>query len=377
MKIGGDALPIVITLLLTSSLLIPMTLSFGSDQDVADDVVELRLDWLRSTLRPQNVSPEKTQEFITRLEEIGLEDLGRFSPALRAALQNLPYAMEARSRTADVPEMDQTTLIWTRVVDQLLEVVYREAVQIDLQKRSAYRSLLSFSVIVTIGFAILWIYQTRRVRTLVAENITNRRISSLERRVREHERRRLARELHDGLAQELAAAKMMIDRLEVNDTTQRLGKIILSAADQIRLLHRAMDPRFTEASELVSMLHELTAVIRERSGQHFDLKIEVPSSVSWSPETKFHLFRVAQEGLNNVVRHAGATWARLSLTIDEAGDIVLQVEDNGVGIEGSDESYGRQGMRERMELIGGRIEWRSRTEGGTCVEARVPVEHDQ
>lgn len=169
-------------------------------------------------------------------------------------------------------------------------------------------------------------------------------------------------------------ARMVLDRIESSEAAPSLRAAIQSAGDEIRLLYRAMDPRFTEPAELASMLHELSASIEHRSGQRFDIHIDGISDATWSPETQLHLFGIAQEAMHNVVRHANASRASLSLTLKDGKRILLRIEDNAVGLNAAEESYGRCGMRERMELIGGSIAWRSPDDGGTCVEVVAPID---
>src|SRR6185437_1806305 len=96
-----------------------------------------------------------------------------------------------------------------------------------------------------------------------------------------------------------------------------------------------------------------------------------------APAVEDALYRVVQEALNNVVKHAGAT--RVDVTIVEAnGRIDLRIADDGVGLAGRREStgFGLTGMQERIELIGGAIEIVSPETGGTEIRASVPVTSD-
>lgn len=369
-----NVVPFSVALILAVILLFPMTVMFRGSPDLGTTVEQLQIDWLRMTLDVESVSMEEFRRFQQRVADTRLTDLSRFSEDLAEALQRLPSAIEATGVTLNEPAGVESAREWVETVDRLLTVVRDEAGLLDDQRAAAYNSLFVFSLTAAIVVAGLLIYQMQRMRYLVAAKDDSERVAALERRVRENERRRLARELHDGAAQELAIARMLLDRVETSEVSTALRGAIQSAGDEIRLLYRAMDPRFTEPAELESMLHELGASIEHRSGQQFHIQIDGISRASWSPETQLHLFRIAQEAMHNVVRHARASWASLTLALINGKSILLRVEDDGVGLAGTEESYGRRGMRERMELIGGTIEWRPRDGGGTCVEVIAPLD---
>ncbi|MFP4551785.1 MAG: histidine kinase, partial [Spirochaetales bacterium] len=198
--------PVVITVATTLGLLLPMGLVFRGRASLSRSVDQLQLDWLRLAVRIEDASASAKQEFYARLEQQRLRELSRFSLPLRGALRELPSAVDAVWAAAATADPVPADLVMS--VDLLLSIIRAEAAQLDAQRDAAYRGLTTFVTIAAVGFALLWAYQSARVSRLTAEVKERRRISTLERRVRDQERSKLARELHDGAAQELAVAGM-------------------------------------------------------------------------------------------------------------------------------------------------------------------------
>lgn len=198
------------------------------------------------------------------------------------------------------------------------------------------------------------------------------------------ERERLARELHDGLAQDLWLAKLKTGRLaalpdlgaEARLLTGELGAAVEASLVEAR--HAVAAMRLT--GEENGGLRELLARSLEDFEDRFGLGIEFECDAilpPLSPRVEAETLRIAQEALTNVRRHADATVVRVRATTD--GDrFVLEVRDNGRGFDPASPGpavYGLTGMRERASLIGGQLEIRSAPRMGTCVrlDVRIPT----
>ena len=211
-------------------------------------------------------------------------------------------------------------------------------------------------------------------------------------RAQDDERRRIAQMLHETTAQELAALKMHLARL--NRTASHLSETdrgalteSISLAEQsmteIRTLSYLLHPPFLDEAGLLSALRWYAAGFAERSGIKVDL--ELPDSFERPPlDTETALFRIVQESLTNIHRHSGSETARIRLQ-REAGMLVLEIQDRGHGIPettlqhiksgGSVLGLGIAGMSERMEELDGRLEIES-GDHGTTVRARLPLLKD-
>ena len=198
----------------------------------------------------------------------------------------------------------------------------------------------------------------------------------------EEERRRLSRELHDGLNQNLAALSFEIGFLrsrlpeENADMRERLRKLQTRAAqviEDVRRMSRELHPASLEHVGLVSALRTHCLEIEKQEEIRAKLTlVKVPENIP--REVALCLYRVAQEALRNAVRHSGAPEVRVTLTGAD-GSLELYVADSGSGFD-SDRTQGGLGlvsMEERVRLLGGSFRITSQPRLGTRLEVRVPV----
>ncbi len=203
-------------------------------------------------------------------------------------------------------------------------------------------------------------------------------------RVQEDERRRLAQDLHDDPVQTLTYLVRMLEALtedpalpaEIVSAVRRDGELATSAVDALRSVIHGLRPPVLDDFGVVAALRQLAHEV----GARHDLLVEMrvtgePSRLSAPCELT--VYRVAQEALTNVVRHAHATCARLHLRFGD--EIELIVTDDGTGMTQQDsdpairaERLGLMGMRERVSLLGGTLHVRANTPRGTRVHATVP-----
>jgi signal transduction histidine kinase len=183
--------------------------------------------------------------------------------------------------------------------------------------------------------------------------------------VQEDERRRIARDLHDGLGQTLTALRL---QLQVGAPAPMALQLCDDAIDETRqAVHRLAPPALAELG-LAAALRRHCHAVAERTGLDIDCRVD---EVRASPAVELAAWRVAQEALTNVVRHAAAR--RVSVQLCSAGDgLLLQVRDDGRGIGTSEPGVGRRGMRERAELLGGALTWAGPP--GTTVILRLPLD---
>jgi signal transduction histidine kinase len=198
-------------------------------------------------------------------------------------------------------------------------------------------------------------------------------------REQEAERARLARELHDGTAQELAslitlatvAERQMGDGDAARCTLDRLRQQAEDAYQGVRRASHALRPLMLDDFGLGPTLDRYVHQFEETTGIRVESAVEDPRTLP--DEVELALFRVAQECLENVRKHSGAERASLSLH-RRNGHVVLAVEDNGLGLQGTGQrGIGLAGMRERVEAVGGMVRIESTPGRGLRVEAEVPV----
>ena len=197
----------------------------------------------------------------------------------------------------------------------------------------------------------------------------------------ERERARWARELHDETLQELAALSLHLTAALKGQTGDELQATVRRALDQVgrqvaALRHMITDLRPADLDELglESALRALAERHRGRGGPRIDLDVDrLGDAPRLAPEVETTVYRLAQEALTNVVKHAGASQATLRL-VESEQVVQIEVHDDGCGFDQDDrgDGFGLLGMRERAELLGGRLELSSGPDG-THVRAVLPI----
>ncbi len=216
---------------------------------------------------------------------------------------------------------------------------------------------------------------------LLLEN--ERLIRSLEYKVVIQERARLAREIHDGLAQTLAFLKLQAAQMQAYLAQGDLGRLGQVLKDNYQALAEAYldtrqsidNLRLTPQDGLESWLARIIAEFENLSGLPVECQAP-PLNRQVSPEVQAQLMRILQEALSNVRKHARARTVRVSLR-EWSGELILEVSDDGLGFEPEDvpevSRYGLRGMRERAELIGADFQIISKAHQGTTVRLVLPV----
>lgn len=200
--------------------------------------------------------------------------------------------------------------------------------------------------------------------------------------VGERERQRWARELHDDTLQSLAAVRISLATALQSDAPDRAEKI---AAAAVQTVHQ-LEGQINELSRLINDLRPAPLerlglagalqALAEESGSRggFEVSVEIALDAELSPEQERVVYRLAQEALNNVVKHSAAGRATLVAKI-EGDSVRVAVGDDGAGFDPSADRGGRGliGMRERVALLGGEIEVSSKPGEGTEMVATLPV----
>jgi two-component system sensor histidine kinase UhpB len=193
----------------------------------------------------------------------------------------------------------------------------------------------------------------------------------------EAERRRIAQELHDEIGQILTAVVLQLKRVSENAPAEmqpgllEVQEAARSSLDEVRRIARRLRPELLEDLGLVSALSALATTFAQQSGLRVRRRFE-EGLPPLTPEIELVLYRVAQEGLTNVVRHAHASRAEISL-VPTATGVTLRISDDGGGMNGAAEGAGVRGMRERAMLVGGSLRIDSPPDGGVDVLLHVPT----
>ncbi|MFZ5905980.1 MAG: ATP-binding protein [Nitrospirota bacterium] len=200
----------------------------------------------------------------------------------------------------------------------------------------------------------------------------------------EKERKRLARELHDGIGTSLLATKMKLKMIEARVKEnlpideQAFPELIAEmrhSIDELRAVAKDLRPSFLENTELVDAMKWHARKVQARTG--IDVRISAGTLNKIGPELKENLYRIFQEALNNAIKHSGATSVDILLSRDTEY-LTLEIHDNGRGFviagrEKEEQGLGLYTIRERVELLGGIIRIKSSDKIGTNIYIEVPL----
>ncbi len=197
------------------------------------------------------------------------------------------------------------------------------------------------------------------------------------------ERQRLARDLHDAVSQQLFAISMMAATAskiadskpkKAADLIQEISQSAMRAQSEMRALLLQLRPLTLQNESLTQALRSLAAELESKQTVKcvVDLDtIDLPKNI------ENQLYRIAQEGLSNVLRHAEASQVLISLKVSQAGRrTILIIEDNGKGFAPDQipqSSLGNRSIKERATLLGGTAQWLSVPGKGTKLEVRIPI----
>ncbi|HEV3014953.1 MAG TPA: sensor histidine kinase, partial [Actinomycetota bacterium] len=256
------------------------------------------------------------------------------------------------------------------------------------QGRSKAGALAVVVAATLLSLVLMWRVERARSRQRAAEEKARKERSRLVNKilsVTERQRSGMAAELHDGPIQGLTRLGLSLERGQLRLRRGQLeeGRQLLSDAQaglaaEVQSLRRIMAtlrPPVLEERGLVSALSDYVEVVRQQSGISCTLAAKLPERLP--EDTEIVLYRVAQEALTNVARHARASRARVELT-ETAEAVVLEVHDDGIGFDpaaqqlGGLDHFGLAGMRERVELAGGTWTVWSRPGSGTVLTASLP-----
>lgn len=232
----------------------------------------------------------------------------------------------------------------------------------------------------------------RRVAERTRElEVANEQLHGLSMRlqsVREEERTRISREIHDELGQMLTALKIDIDMLpkRIAESAQRpvshlvqqrlatMSELANTMLHSVRRISTTLRPSVLDDLGLVTAIEWQAREFEKRSGVRCTFSCE-PREVALDPSGATALFRIVQEALTNVARHAGATKISIALR-EEGSNFVLEVTDDGRGVTEAElrgaRSLGLLGIRERARLLGGEVDIHGVSGRGTTVLVKVP-----
>jgi signal transduction histidine kinase len=371
----------------------------------ARDRVEPTLDRLTNLFRDDDrliVSIEQ-RDLVRHLRVLVGAKLGELAASLALRSSEGTEQALALVRTdlgsRTMSEIRDDTLRLRDMEQDAISAALQRAARLQLFSRALMASVVLLNIALLILAAALLARQARRRAELTEQLATEN--EELERRVRrrtaelsalsshlqqlsEKEKAALARELHDGLGGLLIAAKMDVCWLQKRlpntnpDIQSRWARVIKALEDGVDFKRRIVEnlrPTLLDNIGLLPALRWITQETCTRAGLHYT-EIYPEHEPRLVEDAAIMAFRLVQESLVNIVKHARATRVHVEVAID-AAELMILIEDNGTGIDSERReavgSHGLATMRHRVRSFGGTLDLESPPQGGTRVRARIPL----
>jgi signal transduction histidine kinase len=338
--------------------------------------------------------PAKLLTYEVMLAELG-ENLFQARSGKEALEQLLKTEIAVVLMDVSMPELDGfelSDMIRQHPRFQNTAIIFISAVHLtDLDRLRGYQQgavdYVSVPVIPELLRAKVRVFAElhRKARQLEGLNSELRRLSNRLIAMQDDERRRIARDLHDGLGQELAAAKMIVDLIAQQHSFQskdeaaaEASQIIERAIKQVRSMSHLLHPPLLDEGGLLPALRWYVEGFANRSSIETLLDVQPVDFPRLTPELETAIFRIVQEALTNVFRHSGARkgWVTLNRRADQ---LEIRIRDDGKGIDQQVAQLrapligvGIGGMRGRAKELGGELRVMN-ANPGTLVEVVVPV----
>ncbi len=230
----------------------------------------------------------------------------------------------------------------------------------------------------------------RLTQQITSLDSANQALQNAQRRLiadSERERKYLAREIHDQIIQDLLSTNYELEALESHRSTPEdikppLSKIrenIRIMIDELRNICGNLRPPTIDSLGLNAAIQSFAQEWSRRTGIAIDLSLD-PEIGRISETIELSIYRIVQEGLNNIYRHAEATHTHISLARSSPRALLISIADNGKGMKentalsnySKEGHYGLLGIKERVALLGGRLRLQNKPEGGLLIQAEIP-----
>jgi signal transduction histidine kinase len=338
--------------------------------------------------------PSKLLSYEVILEELG-ENLIKANSGREALECLLKTDVAVVLMDVSMPELDGFELaeiIRQHPRFQKTAIIFISAVHLtDMDQLQGYErgavDYVSVPVIPELLRAKVSVFADLHRKTQQLETL-NRDLRTLSHRLiaaQDQERRRIARELHDSLGQDLSAAKMIADAMgmqngspePIKQSAADLSSLMDHAIQQVRSISYLLHPPLLDEIGLHSALQWYLDGLQKRSGIEMSIKVEPADFPRLPSDIETAIFRIVQEALTNVFRHSGASKASVLLTKGES-EVSCLVQDDGKGIADDVKEFkpeiigvGIAGMRQRVKEFEGELRLQN-TAPGTLIEVTIP-----
>jgi signal transduction histidine kinase len=224
-----------------------------------------------------------------------------------------------------------------------------------------------------------------KIKQLIIElEAANKNLKNYSNQVEEltivRERNRLAREIHDGLGHYLTVIHMQIQAAKAVMKNSPEKAIVLLTIAQKQSQEALIDVRksvtaLRDSEEArIPLSERINQLVHTTSTDKLHITSEIKGKAkSGSPHLELTIFRIIQEGIQNCIKHAQASKLKITLDYEEEGKLRLNIRDNGVGTEKINGGFGLIGMKERVQQLGGSLNYSGKIGEGFTIEVEVPI----
>ncbi len=268
-----------------------------------------------------------------------------------------------------------------KITEQNLEIQTQNAT--IASQRVTQLSLIGGLAFLILGGIFFYSYFRAKQRQKLQAAVLHEKEKGFEAVVKasEDERKRISKDLHDGIGQEMAALKLALhhvkNREEDPEKKEELDKIYEScskSADGIRDISHEMMPRSLMENGLVNAFEDLLNNSFKYSKISYNFEHNGVQSKRFEERIEICLYRVLQELINNIIKHSGATEMSV-LLYKQKNNLILMVDDNGVGMKGaSEKGHGVLNMKSRIDMIKGSINFEPSHQSGTSAMIVIPLQ---
>ena len=224
-----------------------------------------------------------------------------------------------------------------------------------------------------IGISVIYLLIHWRLEKLRKERNSQREFSEALIFAQEEERRRIARDLHDGIGQSLLLIKKNIDSAKASIADNR--NLVTNTLEEVRSISQNLHPFKLEKFGLTTAIEDVVNQMTHSTDLFVSKEIENIDGLL-NPKAEINVFRTVQEAINNVIKHSGATATKISIATSNT-EILITIQDNGKGFDFEEaltgtKSLGLKTMSERISSIGGKLSFDHISPQGTLVDIRIP-----
>jgi len=316
------------------------------------------------------------------------EEKGDFKQALEASRLREKYQDSVYNESNSLRIAEIEARFDAQKKDHEIDMLKQEMLLNELKIRQHRADLIAVTTILLMGSILIFFFYKRyraRQQYLFDQKLLRQKEAHLAAIVetQEQERKRIAKDLHDGVGQVLSGVRLGMNQLvDVIQTDEKhkvklkeLSTVIDSACTEVRSISHQMMPRILQEDGLIPALADMldkTFRITEiqYDFEHYGIESRFKESI------EIGLYRITQELVNNIVKHSGATKVNVQL-FKASGILVLLVEDNGKGFKmniGKDKGIGLMNISSRVETIHGEFNLEPSPESGTLATIRIPIE---